>query len=151
MTLPSDPGTYLLRLPCPRPLTLRLRGRAVELAPGWYFYVGSAFGPGGLAARLAHHLRPSARPHWHIDHLRRHLVPDAVWVCRGQRRLEHDWAARLQQQADGQVAGFGASDCRCASHLFHFVREPRGARLGTPHGPPAARIRLDLDDGVRDR
>ncbi len=48
----------------------RLGGRSVELEPGVYAYVGSAFGPGGLAARLRRHLCGERRRlWWHIDWL----------------------------------------------------------------------------------
>jgi Uri superfamily endonuclease len=36
----------------------------LHVRPGFYVYVGSAFGPGGLKARIAHHMKISARPHW---------------------------------------------------------------------------------------
>ena len=39
---------------------------------GKWYYVGSALEPGGLRVRIAHHARIAARPHWHIDYLRRH-------------------------------------------------------------------------------
>jgi len=39
----------------------------LPLQPGFYVYVGSAHGPSGLRARLAHHLGPGSRRHWHID------------------------------------------------------------------------------------
>jgi Uri superfamily endonuclease len=38
---------------------------------GHYLYVGSAFGPAGLRARITHHMKRAARPHWHVDYLRR--------------------------------------------------------------------------------
>ena len=35
----------------------------LRVRPGYYVYVGSAFGPGGLKARIAHHTRIAVRPH----------------------------------------------------------------------------------------
>jgi Uri superfamily endonuclease len=69
--LPDCPGTYLLVMEV-REGTLIRAGRLgeLEISPGWYAYAGSAFGPGGVAARCGHHLRLSARPRWHIDYLR---------------------------------------------------------------------------------
>jgi Uri superfamily endonuclease len=40
-----------------------------DLVPGFYAYVGSAFGLGGLRARIGHHPESTAEPHWHIDYL----------------------------------------------------------------------------------
>ncbi|MCC6610419.1 MAG: GIY-YIG nuclease family protein [Burkholderiales bacterium] len=86
---------------------------------GAYLYVGSALGPGGLAARVAHHARRVSAPHWHIDYLRRRAELVAVWHRAGTARREHEWAAALMRSpgATAPVARFGASDCGCAAHL----------------------------------
>ncbi|HQY94119.1 GIY-YIG nuclease family protein [Caldilinea sp.] len=95
------------------------------VAPGWYLYTGSALGRGGLRGRLQHHLRPAARPHWHIDFLRRVCDVTAVWYVVGERRWEHDWAGLLAQQAEpAPCLGFGASDCHCIAHCFFLSAEP---------------------------
>lgn len=85
---------------------------------GYYAYVGSAFGPGGLNSRIKHHIEPKKRYHWHIDY----LDPDvkAVWVSGSGERLEHEWASALGKIASGKTPGFGCSDCSCESHLFYF-------------------------------
>ncbi|MFN8566835.1 MAG: DUF123 domain-containing protein [Kouleothrix sp.] len=42
---------------------------------GYYLYVGSAFGSGGITARLAHHQhRPKPLAATHIDYLREHTA-----------------------------------------------------------------------------
>lgn len=125
MPLPPDPGTYLLILEAARSLSIRV-GRLGTLAvrPGFYLYVGSAFGPGGLKARVERHLRADKRLHWHIDHLRRAAeIVDVWWSC-DPRPREHEWAGRLSSWAGlaTPMPGFGASDCRCPTHLF-FARE----------------------------
>jgi len=58
----------ILRLPCPATVNVGRLGR-VRFPAGWYAYVGSAYGPGGLAARISRHLRPSKPSHWHLDYL----------------------------------------------------------------------------------
>ena len=69
------PGTYALILRLDKGQKLRVGALGtVVVEPGYFAYVGSAFGPGGIAARCAHHLRTSSRPHWHIDYLRRVAV-----------------------------------------------------------------------------
>jgi hypothetical protein len=69
----ARPGTYVLVLSS-RSTDLIQIGRlgALQLQLGFYVYVGSALGPVGVRGRLAHHLKPSRRPHWHIDYLRAH-------------------------------------------------------------------------------
>lgn len=124
---PSDTGTYILtlHLDAPTHLTIGKRG-AFDFAAGWYAYVGSAFGPGGLRGRLKHHLAPVTRPHWHIDYLRAAATVCEVWYLAGKTRHEHRWAEALRSTpgAEIPVPRFGASDCRCASHLVHFADPP---------------------------
>ena len=123
----SRPGTYALLLASTLSRCLRI-GRLGDLAlsPGWYVYVGSAFGPGGVGARLAHHRKRAARPHWHIDHLRLHTQLECVWYTHDPVRREHQWAQVMQRLpgAELPLRGFGASDCACVSHLVHFAHRP---------------------------
>lgn len=93
---------------------------------GYWAYVGSAFGPGGLASRLKHHLRPTDKPHWHIDYLRRQALLKEVWITEQRDPREHIWATALHHLngATTPVHGFGCSDCTCHTHLFHFYRPP---------------------------
>lgn len=93
----------------------------LRFAQGWHGYVGSALGPGGFARvqrhiTLYHHRdRP---PKWHIDYLL--LSPRFHFryaICAStQERLECSLVQKLRIQGD---SGFGASDCRCGTHLFH--------------------------------
>ena len=94
----------------------------MQLSNGCYVYVGSAFGPGGLAARVSRHLQRHKTRHWHIDHLIWATTGREVWYSQRQRDLEHCWAqAALDQPADRKLlGGFGASDCQCLSHLVQF-------------------------------
>jgi hypothetical protein len=66
----NKPGAYGLTVLLTAPLPLEIgKFDRVTLKKGLYFYGGSAFGPGGLKARLARHIRPKNSLHWHIDHL----------------------------------------------------------------------------------
>ena len=125
--LPDAPGTYVMILQSRTPRSLPVgRLGCVELSPGYYLYVGSAFGPGGVRARLSHHLRVSVKPRWHIDYLRRIAEPVAVWFHVGDRRQEHVWASSVGRSHGMEVVipRFGASDCRCESHLFFSETAP---------------------------
>ncbi len=99
----------------------------LELKPGFYAYVGSALGPGGLRARIAHHCSEARSPHWHIDYLCPHAKLCEIWFSQGASRREHRWAGALEakSKADIPLQGFGASDCACRSHLIQFQRRPR--------------------------
>lgn len=120
-------GTYILVLKLDSTHTLTIgRSGTFEFAAGWYTYVGSAFGPGGLRGRLNHHLTPVTRPHWHIDYLRQVAVIEQVWVQSGTTSHEHDWAYVLQCLPEASIPAprFGASDCRCHTHLCWFAYPP---------------------------
>ncbi len=141
---PDCGGTYALFLELAEPARLEIgRLGTVGFSGPCHLYVGSAFGPGGLRARLLHHLHPARRPHWHVDHLRRVASLAGLWLTTDPRRLECAWAAAARSlRGSRPVSGFGASDCRCGSHLFALPRAPRRATfrrhlgfLAPPCGP----------------
>ena len=121
--LPGLPGTYalLLHIDAPVPLTVGRLG-SFTFPAGAYVYVGSARGPGGLRARVRRHARADKRRHWHIDYLLGHARLAAVHAVVDAARRECAWAAALSRLPGAKVIapGFGASDCRCPTHLLHF-------------------------------
>ncbi len=121
----TDRGTYALLIPLEVGLRLRIGRLGVRaLAPGCYVYVGSALG--GLSSRLKHHLGSKNRLHWHIDYLLLEAKVTQVWYSLGPARLECTWNEALGSipGANPSVPGFGASDCRCRSHLTRFQATP---------------------------
>jgi Uri superfamily endonuclease len=98
----------------------------LELQRGFYVYVGTAFGPGGLASRIQHHRQVAARPHWHIDYLRAVCDLVEVWFTTDSAHREHSWAKTVARRAGAcmPLSGFGSSDCECETHLFHFDSVP---------------------------
>ncbi len=94
---------------------------------GYYLYVGSALGPGGLEARLARHRRCCDKKlHWHIDYLLEHAQLVEVWSAAATDRLECLWAQAARQLPGSEIPapGFGSSDCRCPSHLIYLASKP---------------------------
>jgi Uri superfamily endonuclease len=70
MDLPTDKGTYILIVQVSQMKRLAIGSLGqFDIIPGFYACVGSAFGSGGLRARIGHHLESTAEPHWHIDYL----------------------------------------------------------------------------------
>ena len=127
MRLPARPGTYALLLACDQDVEIRIGSLGnLRLQPGWYVYVGSALGPGGLKARVSRHERRSKTLRWHIDYLRAVAAIDEVWYTLDGVRRECLWAEALAQMADcsSPMPGFGASDCSCLTHLFCFAEKP---------------------------
>lgn len=99
-----------------------------ELLPGYYAYIGSAHGAGGLRARIGHHLESTADPHWHIDYLLRWAAPCEVWYTVADAKLERKWAELFEKAKQFRVAvrRFGSSDYHRSrsSHLFYSKRRP---------------------------
>jgi Uri superfamily endonuclease len=123
----SGKGTYVLILQLSQPARLTT-GKLGEFdfPAGWYAYVGSAFGPGGLRGRLKHHLAPVTKPHWHIDYLRSAASVREVWYLIGEAICEHQWADTLRSMPGAAIPAprFGASDCTCETHLIYFAEKP---------------------------
>jgi Uri superfamily endonuclease len=121
--LPPKPGTYALVLEAIAEKRVQIgRLGVLHVRPGIYVYVGSALGPGGLAARVGRHARREKTRRWHIDYLRAETRLVGVWFTTGTKRQECRWSAIIGRASGAQVLqdGFGASDCRCRSHLYHF-------------------------------
>ena len=124
-----DKGIYCLVLKNPT-CTVRIGALGpLPFAAGWYCYIGSALGPGGLA-RLERHMRLAEqrdkRPKWHIDYLLtdpHFRIAYAVYAPT-QERLECRLAAGLARGMTG-VEKFGCSDCDCLSHLLYRPRDPQ--------------------------
>ena len=123
----SRHGTYALVLAAAHPFEIQV-GRLGILrgSRGFYVYVGSAFGPGGLQARVARHYRAVKPLHWHIDALRQAANPVETWYTTDLLPREHAWAQVFLNHPGVSLPlpGFGASDCRCRSHLFYLGVEP---------------------------
>jgi Uri superfamily endonuclease len=128
-TVEPKPGTYALVLCATTRASIQIgRLGKLDLHPGFYVYVGSAFGPGGVRARLRHHLKRASRPHWHIDYLRASTRLVEIWHSHDEAIHEHAWAGAIRRMrfASTPLQGFGSSDCRCPSHLsFHSERPSR--------------------------
>ncbi len=122
----SQQGTYILILHSEVQESVQIgRWQEIKLKQGTYFYVGSAFGSGGVRARVLRHCRQTKSNHWHIDYLRARLNPVGAWYSHDPIRHEHRWAQLLHQWPDTTaIPGFGCSDCRCYSHLFHTTTTP---------------------------
>ncbi len=142
LALPREPGVYALVLALDEDARLTVgRSRSEAFAAGYYVYVGSALG--GLAGRLRRHLIGPRRRHWHIDALLEIAPVIEVWYLATLEPLECAWAARVRQ-APGITPtpfAFGASDCRCHTHLFYSVERPTLAALGWP-GARAVDVRV---------
>jgi len=125
--LDSRPGTYALVMSSSRRRIVQA-GRIGKLPvrPGVFIYVGSAFGPGGLVARISRHRQRKKRLRWHVDYLRAVTRLEGVWYSFGRSRRECQWAEVLREMplATVPLTGFGSSDCTCPSHLYFYEEKP---------------------------
>lgn len=97
--------------------------REFSLKSGYYIYVGSAFGSGGIEKRVERHLKREKKKHWHIDHITSSESFKPVKVLKFEGlKIECQIASFLQERGK-PILGFGSSDCKCLSHLFR-VKSP---------------------------
>ena len=123
----NHPGTYAIVLTPEAERSIKVgRLGMLRVQAGYYIYVGSAFGPGGLKARIAHHKSVSHRSRWHIDYLRAAAEICEVWYTYDPGPREHQWAEILAAAKASTMPfpGFGSSDCNCLTHLYHFKSKP---------------------------
>ena len=131
-------GTYTLAVAFDGSATVEVGALgSIDFDAGWYAYTGSAFGPGGFARVERHReLAGGERDvrHWHVDYLLGH--PDAsivsVAVTENEDR-ECEIARRLSQNFE-PVAGLGASDCDCETHLAYSGSQRLLDEVNERHG-----------------
>jgi endonuclease-3 len=95
-----------------------------DLSAGWYAYTGSAFGTGGFS-RVERHRELAAGErdarHWHVDYLLGHPASRVVEVVKTEGEDVECEVSREIEASGGvaaePIAGLGASDCDCDSHL----------------------------------
>ena len=113
-------GTYCLIIHLSEDSTIEVGKKGfIDFKRGYYVYVGSALN--SLESRLKRHLRLSKKLFWHVDYLLAcnntelveivFAVDDGKWEC--------NLAGEISKKGD-EILGFGCSDCKCSSHLFHF-------------------------------
>ncbi|HJJ47217.1 MAG TPA: GIY-YIG nuclease family protein [Methanocorpusculum sp.] len=118
-------GIYCLVIRLATHKTLRIGALGkIDFAPGYYLYVGSALGSGGMS-RIDRHVRFSQKnymkPKWHIDYLDSVAPIVAVFSAETEERLE---CALARAIGGTSISGFGCSDCSCQSHLFYREHNP---------------------------
>jgi len=93
----------------------------------------------GLEARVARHMRPEKKLHWHIDHLLAGAKIEGAVLFPSDEREECTMARTLQKTPGIiGVARFGSTDCGCPSHLFYLGKRPFGRMLRDLDRPHAS-------------
>ena len=118
-------GTYLLFLHISENITIDIREEEIELERGFYIYVGSAFGAGGLTSRLHRHIRKQKKKHWHIDQVTMHKASDilGIAVSINQKKECEIYQTINKLNEFSPILGFGNSDCKnkCESHFLKLI------------------------------
>lgn len=127
-SLRDEQGTYVLCLTIEHKKRVQVGAKGdVLLHRGSYLYVGSAFGPGGVAARVRRHARTDHGLHWHIDYIRKACCLQGVWVSYTDTKRECQWARALLATDSASVPekGLGSSDCECRAHFIRWGKEEK--------------------------
>jgi Uri superfamily endonuclease len=121
----------------------------VDFRRGYYVYFGSALG--GLEARVARHLRPDKKLHWHADYLSEEVPWSWVWQLPDGQRWECVWARGAATEAGVSLPapGFGSSDCRCVTHLVRLNNLKQVRELLRGLTPPPRQLRLNIPASER--
>ena len=126
----SSKGTYVFILFLERDKEIvvgkRKNSSSILFRAGYYAYVGSAHGPGGLRSRINRHMIKDKKSVWHIDYLRKEAIPVEVWVNVHEKKLEKLWAdALVVMKGSHAVENFGNTDDKKAwTHLCYFNSRP---------------------------
>lgn len=119
----EDKGIYLLVFKLKNKEKLKIGGLGERIfEKGFYIYVGSAMN--NLTKRINRHLRKDKKLKWHIDYLISKAQNLKVIPIRTFEKLECKLAEELSLISQKTIPDFGASDCRCKSHLFYFSKNP---------------------------
>jgi Uri superfamily endonuclease len=120
-------GTYILVMVLAKDIAITVGSLGkLPFTSGYYIYIGSAFGPGGLQARIRRHLKHLKPCRWHIDYLRMFAEIEEIWYTFHPKKLECSWSETIRTTPGAGILypGLGSSDCPCESHLYFFQRKP---------------------------
>jgi len=115
-------GTYVLFIEVAKDATLEIGSLGgIKFNKGFYIYIGSAFGPGGLVKRVERHFRNEKKLFWHIDYLLNSSsieIAAVAWTVK-QQKLECLISQEIDKLSDlvTTINHFGSSDCKCTGHL----------------------------------
>jgi Uri superfamily endonuclease len=122
-TLPKIAGAYLLIARLAEPLSISIGRRPPgTLETGWYAYAGSAYGPGGIRARITRHFRSDKATRWHIDQLTQ-IASELITVpVPGGKECALLQAMATESGVELSIPHFGSSDCKnCSTHLLQCI------------------------------
>lgn len=125
MEISKEKGYYILLIHINRDLDIKVGSLGLtRFKRGFYLYIGSALGRGGLYARIKRYLKRIKKPHWHIDYLlmNENVSIRAIWYLE-QRESSMDLESLISRNLNKVlefIRGFGCSDKPGdLSHLYY--------------------------------
>ena len=113
-------GTYvlLIKLKKSKIINVGKLGK-FKFPKGFYVYVGSAFGSGGLKSRVERHLKKEKKKRWHIDYFLE--LAKIIDVFTTNERCEKKLASELLKFGECVAKRFGSTDDQeNETHLIFF-------------------------------
>ncbi len=122
--LPKAKGGYIIIIEVSKSILITMSKRKIRAGPGFYAYIGSAGGPGGLRARLLRHIRKTKKLRWHIDQITSNIYTNIIKIILSTevwgKTFENRISLCLSNKNLDYIKGFGSSDDRNSrSHLFY--------------------------------
>ncbi len=95
----------------------------IEFDRGFYAYIGSMFGPGGLESRIRRYFL-GGRKHWHVDYILDYMRIIEVFVLPEKHYESFLANTTIRGLKFKFIKGFGCSDRKQdVSHLLYFREE----------------------------
>jgi Uri superfamily endonuclease len=116
-------GAYILIMQLERECSINVGSLGmIRFHEGRYAYAGSALG--GLEPRLRRHFSAEKKRRWHIDYLLEKGNALQAFYVPSEQKLECFLNRLVSVLPESMpVAGFGASDCTCMTHLHRISEE----------------------------
>ena len=114
-------GSYILCITLEQDIQLEIGSLGINaFKKGYYLYIGSALGSGGLTKRVERHLKNEKKLFWHIDYFLNSQYTKVVALA--WKSLNQKIECQISQTLDtieniDYIPNFGSSDCNCTGHL----------------------------------
>ncbi len=120
--IPDCKGYYtlIMRIQSSTELYIGSLGRQA-IDKGYYIYIGSAMGRGGIKQRVKRHLLKQKTKKWHIDYitsLPHTKVLYVITICTLEENKEEEISQKLSKKLIPYIKKFGATDKKSYTHLF---------------------------------
>jgi len=122
--LPRTGGGYAIIIRIEKNIKIELFKKNIDVKPGFYVYIGSACGPGGLRARILRHLKRTKKIRWHIDKITSNINAKVIIIIYSDKvqgnSFERKVSSCLFRKGLDYIEKFGSTDDKeNISHLFY--------------------------------